>query len=205
MKYQNTVLIAILILLPSCATLFTESQDDIHLESSLSGVSVYLNGNNLGELPTTVNIERDVFDNKSLIFKKEGYKTLEMRIKKSLDKIALLNFTSWPSWITDAISGNMMEYSPKYYLIELEPVKVTQNFKQEVEWKRFVAYQFTNIRKELSGTPADYLLTLDRLTTNSLGTSPNWHDEKFRNALLQSQAPASFIQAIQAAVQVQPG
>lgn len=118
-----------LLLFPACATIFSKSSDEIQIDSEPQGAKVYLDGAILGETPLKHNLERDTFGNPILMFKKDGYETRQYRVEKTLNKTALWNFgfitTTFgaTSWGIDALSGKMIEYSPKAYVAELEPKK----------------------------------------------------------------------------------
>ena len=184
-----------------CATLFADDADEISLESSTPGVTAYLNGEKLGELPLKVRVDREVFERNILVFKKDGYKTYQTMVKKTIDKIALLNCTALPSWLTDALTGNMMEYSPKHYLIEMVPQNMAASeqphAQAQIEWKGFIALNFSQIRKELAISSSEYIQTLDYYTHQAWGRSPRWEDERVRQTLLEFSSPAAMIRYLQ--------
>lgn len=110
-----------LLLLQSCATVFSDSSDTIRFDSSPSGADVFLNGEKIGRTPLNQTFIRDTFDKKTVQIIKPGYKEKSFTLQKKLNKVSFINFTFWPSWITDALSGNMIEYAPNSYQIFLEP------------------------------------------------------------------------------------
>lgn len=185
----------------SCASLFSDDADEISLESSTPGVTAYLNGEKLGELPLKVRVDREVFERNVLVFKKDGYKTYQTMVKKTLNKIALLNCTALPSWLTDALTGNMMEYSPKHYLIEMVPENMAASeqpqAQAQIEWKSFIALNFAQIRKELAISSSEYIQTLDYYTHQAWGRTPQWEDERVRQTLLKFSSPAPMIRYLQ--------
>ncbi len=179
-----------------CATLFSPSSDTIKLVSDQNNITAYLDGVRLGTLPLEVSLERDVFNHKSFTFKKPGYKTLEVRAKKSFNKISFLNLTSGLSWTTDAVSGNMMEYSPGQYLIELEPLNVSQFDRKELELKYFIGSQFRNIQTDLARGKGIHIDTLFVLVNDTYKQSGNVINPRLKTTLITSKNPAEFINAL---------
>lgn len=114
------VLITVMILTASCATLFGDSNDSITITSEPSGATVYLNAKKMGVTPVTFVMDRSVFDKHYIQLKKKGYKTNKFLVKKTIATAAVFNLSSLSSWATDVTTGNMMKYSPTDYLIELE-------------------------------------------------------------------------------------
>lgn len=120
-QLTQTLAAACLLLLCSCATVFSDSSDTVRFDSSPPGADVYLNGQKIGRTPLSRTFIRDTFDKKTVQIIKPGYKEKVFTLQKKLNKVALVNFTFWPSWITDALSGNMIEYAPNSYQVFLEP------------------------------------------------------------------------------------
>lgn len=111
-----------LLLVQSCATVFSDSSDNLRFDSSPSGADVYINKKKVGRTPLDRTFIRDTFEKQIVQIKKPGYKEEAFTVQKELNKVSLINFTFLPSWATDALSGNMIEYAPESYQVFLEPL-----------------------------------------------------------------------------------
>ena len=120
MKTTVATLLALSLVLSSCATLFGKSKDEVSFTSIPAGAKVYNGDKLLGVTPFKYVFDRDTFNHIHVMVRKDGYESQKFMMKKTLAKAAIFNLTSVLSWGTDALSGNMMEYSPKSYLIELK-------------------------------------------------------------------------------------
>lgn len=114
-------LLIALALLPGCATLFGESTQMVQFTSKPEGAEVILDGQPIGHTPLTYTIDRSTFDRHIVVIRSEGYQTRQFEMNKGLNTIALLNLCSVLSWVTDAATGNMIEYSPSAYFLDLVP------------------------------------------------------------------------------------
>lgn len=198
----TTANLLLMVCLGGCATLFAEKRDTVSFSSDLNGVKAYIDGEYAGELPLEITLDREVFKQKTITFKKDGYKTYETRVKKTLEKIALLNFTFWPSWITDAFSGAMIEYSPKKYMIELEPENNNQAQRQEFETKRFVGMSFQPLLRDISRDQREYLDTLVAMLADSrhLQLELNAYINRNRTYLAASPTPMDLYSRLRVAM-----
>ena len=123
---KQMMILTLMLTLSSCATLFSDSSDELTIDSEPSGATVYLQGERIGETPLKYRLDRETFIHYGIRLQKEGYETKSFKVNKTFNKVAILNLTSVLSWATDALSGNMIEYAPKSYYVELEKKGVTQ-------------------------------------------------------------------------------
>jgi hypothetical protein len=114
-------LLIALALLPGCATLFGESTQMLQFTSKPEGAAVILNGVPIGQTPLTYSIDRETFQRHQVVVSMEGYEPRHFELTKGLNPIAILNLSSLLSWVTDAATGNMIQYSPGAYYLELAP------------------------------------------------------------------------------------
>ncbi len=160
MNYVLVLLSAII--LSSCGTLFSPSADEISFTSIPAGAKVYKGSELLGVTPFKKSFKRDTFANITLKVMKDGHETKEVRIHKTLNKVAIFNLTSWLSWGTDALTGKMIEYSPNSYLIELTSSAKKTSF-LERETIKFVAANRANLMTSIArgrGEPLENLFKL---------------------------------------------
>lgn len=66
-------------------------------------------------------MDRSTFERFIVVVRSDGYETKQFEINKGLNTIALINLSSLSFWVTDAATGNMIEYSPSAYFLELAP------------------------------------------------------------------------------------
>lgn len=114
-------------MLSGCATVFSPSADEVSFLSSPEGAEVWIDGEKVGTTPYKSLFNRQTFKNSQVTIRARGYKSQTFPLSKSFNKVALLNLTLWPSWITDALSGSMIEFAPRSYYIELTPTRPTPN------------------------------------------------------------------------------
>jgi len=118
---QKLYLVSLLALLCSCATVFSPGHDSLTFTSEPSGAEVFIDGKRAGATPLTLRMDRQTFHTVRVTVRADGHEPKIFPLSKSLNKVAILNLTMWPSWITDALSGSMIEYAPDSYYIELNP------------------------------------------------------------------------------------
>lgn len=167
MKPLNIIPITALLtlLLSGCATLFSESSQVVKFETNPAGAKIFINGDLVGTTPLEVEMEKDTFKNHYVRFQLDGYHSQQRRITKELNRIAIYNLTSWPSWGTDALTGAMIEYSPNNYYIELYP---QNGFKSNTESNLATARVFATanqvaIKQEIAQGGGENLKALGKL------------------------------------------
>ncbi len=104
-----------------CATLFSSSSQNVKITSNVEGAQVLVDGDDVGQTPLEIEVDRDTFKSKVVTLRHEGYRTKQFKLRKTLNSVSLFNCTSFFSWGTDALTGAMMEYSPDVYFIEMLP------------------------------------------------------------------------------------
>lgn len=162
-----TVFISLTLLLSGCATLFSDPEDEITFTTDPKGAEVYLNGDLAGKTPFSLKVEREFSKTMIIVIKKKGYKTKEFMLKNTLNTAAIFNLTSAPSWTTDAISGNMMEYDPKKYLITLERTKRNAlNEHKHIQQRKaltYIALSFNKLKRDIANGQGEYLTALTEI------------------------------------------
>ncbi len=113
------VLLLILIpLLAGCATIFSGTSDDITFTSDPEGATVYINGVQRGQTPTTVQVSRDTSAPRVRL-ELEGYRTEQFRLQTDFNTVSILNLGNFLFWGVDIISGAVYRYSPTSYNVRL--------------------------------------------------------------------------------------
>lgn len=167
--FTNTHLIILfgltaLLALGGCATIFSDGEDEITFNSNAPKTKVFFDNSLMGETPLTLSVDRQLHRIKVRL-SKEGYKDQEMLLahKLNLNAAMILDITGTVTFLTpgavDALSGNMIKYSPTEYHIEMVPEK-TGNldlFHKRVASKRFAAHNFSDIQRDLVTGEGEYL------------------------------------------------
>ncbi|TAK03538.1 MAG: PEGA domain-containing protein [Candidatus Manganitrophaceae bacterium] len=185
---RATLLLSLFVLLLStgCATMFAKREDTITIKTEPPGAEVYLGVDLLGTTPLTYTFRRSTFEQKNLSIRKEGYKTREMLLGKTLEPVALLNIgfittMGASSWATDATTGAMLKYDPASYYIDLEPA--SGELKQiEIDRRdrtKFVLFNQQRLKSDIAQGEGEYLVA-------------------YYNLLRRSESYDTFLQRIQA-------
>ena len=175
-----------LMALGGCATIFSDGEDEITFNSNVDKTKVYLDGIKLGETPLTLSIDRKTA-NRKLKFTKTGYQDQEMELLHdfNMNSGMVLDITGTATFLTpmvvDALSGNLIRYSPTEYHIEMEPEKTGEHnlFRQRVASMRFAAHNFPDIQRDLVTGEGEFL---DGLKASF--QIPPAHQEAFGEVLL---------------------
>jgi hypothetical protein len=154
-------------LLSGCATMFAPGSDKITIKTDPAGADVYEGGDFLGKTPLTHSFERELLYRRVLTIKKEGYATQELNLRDTLERTALWNFgfstttCGATSWAIDALSGNMIKYSPDSYFIELEKKGATVSWEDHMRRQRirFVLLNRDSLMKDIAAGDGNYLRT----------------------------------------------
>jgi len=121
MKKIPLLLVSIL-LISSCATIFTGTKDRITFNSNPSGAIIYKDGVELCTTPCTYKVKRSINDT-DIEFKLDGYQTRVITLDKEFNVISIINLGNLLGWGIDALSGAVMKYDRKTYDITLSPNK----------------------------------------------------------------------------------
>lgn len=106
-----------------CATIFTGTSDTVAFHSEPSGAKVYLNGNYMGNTPTSLSLKRDRDYN--VMVKKDGYEPGSAMVGRSFNAVSLLNLTSILCWLVDLVTGAVWKFDRDVVTVSLDPVGKT--------------------------------------------------------------------------------
>lgn len=151
----------VLITSGACGTIFSSASQTVNIQSEPQGVDLYLDGQPVGRTPVELEVDRDTFGSKMVMLKKEGYETKQFHLKKTINSVSILNFTLLTPWATDAVTGNMIEYSPRHYYIELKPKRpLAGRQKGDRLLKRFVLMNYDNVLLGISEGGGEYVTSV---------------------------------------------
>ncbi len=149
-----------------CATIFSDGKDDVTINSNVPGVKVFMDGNLKGETPLTLSVKRKLQKYK-MKFVKEGYETQEFELAHefNLNTGMILDLTGTAISLTpgavDALSGNLIKYSPTEYQIEMMPIKASGlDFNKTLKSKKFAAFNYDFLVRDILLGKGEYLDSL---------------------------------------------
>lgn len=166
MKKRLGVAIGSMVLLfitAGCASIMSGKTQDVTINSSPTGATVYLNGKKLGETPLSIKVDRPSKETGALKFEKKGYKTLEIPYTKKMNTWLLGNilFGGTFGTTTDYASGAMYEYQPDFLQVTLEADGMSAiekgKFQAKNELRYFILTNYGVLSEEIATGKGEYL------------------------------------------------
>lgn len=175
---RQAALILIVVLLSGCASMNAPDSDKVSINSIPEGAKVYDGANLLGTTPMTHTFKRDTFQKKTLTLRKEGYKSQDLLLGTTLAKEALWNLAfitttmGVTSWGIDAANGNMVQYHPDSYLIDLEKEGAPGVRKDQTRLQRlrFVALNKDLLQRDIAQGDGEYLRAYFEIRPQTMST-----------------------------------
>ncbi len=165
-------LILFLFLLTGCATFNSPKEDTIKIDSEPTGAKVFINGEEMGTTPFSRTFRRSTFENKYMVFKKDGYAVKEVTLEKQFNSSSLWNFifitttSGATSFGIDALSGALIEYSPRAYVVPLAK-KEAEDALTSDEKVIFVVQNFESLKKNIVRGAGEHLQSLYDISGNA--------------------------------------
>lgn len=100
------VLLVIVLLFPSCATILTGTNQQVKVNPSKE--VVYVNEVAQESKDSLVKVRRKLFNKNRILVKSESDETV--KYKSKFNEVSLLNFIILPFWIVDLITGSVVKY-----------------------------------------------------------------------------------------------
>jgi len=148
-----------------CATIMDGSTQQVSFQSTPDGATVTLGGQAIGKTPITTTLKKR--GAQPLIFSKDGYKTISLRMDTRLDGWFWGNilFGGFIGSTTDGLSGAVNEYSPGQYLVSLQPegsgpLEGSISRQARDKAREFIIIGYRNIVKDLQARKGEYLTSL---------------------------------------------
>ena len=115
-------IIAVVLLLTSCATVFSGSTDDVSISSSPSGADVYIDGFPVGKTPLEISLEKG--QSYHISVQKDGYETAYATISGKVGAgWVILDFIAGVIPIAiDMVTGAWASLSPSSIYLNLTPL-----------------------------------------------------------------------------------
>ena len=166
--------------LAACGTLFSGTDQDVSFDSNVKGVKIYVDGMEVCRTPCVFPLERKSASS-VIMAKKDGYDDKQIVLRSNLNKVAILNLTFWPSWLTDVATGGMWQYSSDGVYVDMEKAGVKkaelEQIKRKVATRRFVLFNYGELKIEAAGKEGEYIAALSELS----GLSKEMLTEKINN------------------------
>lgn len=165
---KKTILFS-LMFLSACGTLFSGGNQDISFDSNVKDVKVYVDGMEICKTPCVFPLERKS-STVVVVAKKAGYEDKQIVLRSNLNKVAVLNLTFWPSWLTDVATGGMWQYSRDGVYIDMERSNLKhaelQKAKQDVAIRRFALFGYGELKIEAAAQQekGEYITALSSLS-----------------------------------------
>lgn len=127
MKKANYILVLGLIILnSSCATLFTGTRQNVSIDSNPQGADIIIDGQKMATTPAKIKVDRELeallYGGKEIQFDLEGYKKLGYELDARLNSVAIINFFNPLFWGIDIVTGAVTRYD-NYYNFQLMPLE----------------------------------------------------------------------------------
>ena len=113
---MKKILITLLLLLSSCATILTGSKKSVLFESNPNGAKVFINGFERGETPVQLYVEAD----DRVDFRLDNYKERVVVMDSDFNLVAIINGFSIIGWGIDALTGSLKRVNTKYVKVDLK-------------------------------------------------------------------------------------
>jgi hypothetical protein len=177
--YSAFVLLAVSLLSSGCATMFSRSYDDLTIESNPPGAEVFIGAEKIGTTPFTKRFDRVAFDSPEITLRKEGYKPKTVTLERTVATPALGNLVfilttmGVTSWGIDAASGNMIQYAPDSYLIDLQRLDSggSASWHKNHVTLAFVLTNQMNLMRDISKGGGEYLKAYYQLNIAPISTA----------------------------------
>jgi len=112
-----SILLVIMFLFSSCATIFTGGKKLVRVDSKdVKGATVLVNGLEKGTTPMSFKAKAEDM----ITIEKEGYQSKTVTVDSKFNNIAILNLFSLLGWGIDAITNSLKVPDTTLYTISLE-------------------------------------------------------------------------------------
>lgn len=115
-KLTILMMISVMLLTTSCASIFTGAKRQVLFESDPSGAKVFVNGFEKGKTPVQIKVAAD----DRVDFKLDDYKERVVVMDSKFNLVAILNGFSIIGWGVDALTGSLKRVDTKYVKVTLE-------------------------------------------------------------------------------------
>lgn len=161
--FFGIILIILLFLLNSCATIISGTTQEVSFNSEPQGVEVTVGGKIIGKTPLTIQLDKK--SGQTVEFNLEGYKRQTRSLETTVDGWFWGNILigGLIGSTTDGISGSIHEYSPNQYYVTMvadssNPLNEIKSEKARV--KEFIVMGYNKIMTDIAKGEGEYLDSL---------------------------------------------
>lgn len=121
MKFFYCVVLQVLFLSSSCATIFSGTSDQILFTSEPSGARIIMDDYVVGKTPIMLDVRRRL-GGLWVTFELEGHEPQYQKLDAKFNTVSIINLTCLLCWGIDAATGALVRYGMPSIYVELEPV-----------------------------------------------------------------------------------
>jgi len=110
------------LMLSSCATILTGSNDEITFNSNPNGAKILINGAEVGKTPAVVSVKRPGNKTTNVTFRLKGYEDRTFALQSTFNIASCCNGSNLLGWGIDFVTGALFKYDKTNYSMDLEPV-----------------------------------------------------------------------------------
>ncbi|MFL2625584.1 MAG: PEGA domain-containing protein [Flavobacteriaceae bacterium] len=118
-KLNFLIVLSVLFLFSSCASILTGSKRNVLFESDPSGAKVFVNGFEKGKTPVQIKVRAE----DRIDFRLDDYSERVVVMDSKFNLVAILNGFSLIGWGVDALTGSLKRVDTKYVKVDLEEEK----------------------------------------------------------------------------------
>jgi len=147
---MNKTILALLsaAFLSGCASIISGTSQAVSIDSNVSGATVAIEGNVVGQTPFSGKIPRK--RESVALVSKPGYVAQSVVLTTSFNPVAILSIV-WDYSTTDCLTGACWEYAPSTYYVNLRPATSSvEQFRRDSELKAFAMTYYSAIKAELA-------------------------------------------------------
>src|SRR3990167_2683974 len=98
--------------LAGCASIAGDNTRNVSVSSKPAGARIYVDNQQYGVTPAVVTLPSYIYGGKNLTLKKKGYVDESMMVNSKFQPIAILDILFWPTFIVDAMTGDLVKIDP---------------------------------------------------------------------------------------------
>lgn len=106
------LLFAVTLTLTGCASIAGDNTRAVSVDSNPKGAEIYVDNQQYGLTPATINLPSYIYGGKAVTLKKKGYNDQTKVVNSKFQPIALLDILFWPTFFVDVATGDIVKIDP---------------------------------------------------------------------------------------------
>ena len=103
---------ALFLTITGCASIAGDNTRMVKVDSYPSGAAIYVDNQQYGVTPAVITLPNYIYGGKSVTLRKTGYQDQTTMVNSKFQPIALLDVLCWPTFIIDAVTGDIVKIDP---------------------------------------------------------------------------------------------